>query len=254
MIATARREFGRLLAAVQYFTRVPVPAWVGHDRAGLDAAMRYFPVVGLGVGAFAALLCALAAWALPMRVAVLAGLAGALAVTGALHEDGLADAIDGLGGGYTRAAALRIMKDSRIGSFGACALGLSLLLRLEALASLAPARVALAFVAGHGLSRVGALLVLRTLPYAREEDDSRSHALVAAPGSLAECALAGLALAPAALLGPAGLAATVAVGVASVAWIGVLRRRLGGYTGDCLGAAQQFGEIACYLVLAAWPR
>lgn len=245
------REFDRLLSAVQYFTRIPVPARTGHGVTSLQDAIRYFPAVGMLVGAVGAGVYLAAHWLWPQAIAVLVALAATVAVTGAFHEDGLADAIDGLGGGLDRTRALAIMKDPRIGSFGAIALILVLGLRWAGLAGLSPARVAYALVAAHAASRFAASLILWMLPYARAGTSSRSAPLIAGVTwasmliGAATAVLAGIALGVAAV--PALSAAMVVV----VLWGLFLKRRLGGFTGDCLGAAQQLAEVAFYLGLLA---
>ncbi len=235
-----------LLTAVQFMTRLPVPGWVGHGPGQLDRAARYFPVVGLLVGGVGAAVLAVARGGLPPLVAAGLAVAATVALTGALHEDGLADTVDGLLGGWTRDDALRIMKDSRIGAFGAVALVLALGLKAAAMAGLPPA----ALVASSAASRLAPVCVMAMLPYARlGQADARSAPVAAGPGGLTVAALCGLA--PLLLLGlralPALLlAAALVAGLA--AWF---RRRLGGYTGDCLGAVQQATELGI-LLAALW--
>jgi adenosylcobinamide-GDP ribazoletransferase len=241
-------ELRLFLTAVQYFTRIPVPAWVGHSADQLNAAARWFPAVGIGVGGAAALSYALVAVTGALPLALVLSTATSVWLTGAFHEDGLADTADGLGGGYTRERALEIMKDSRIGTYGMVALALTLATKiaaLHALPTLAPA----ALVAGHALSRLMAVTIIARQSYVREDDSSRakplSHAI--SPTGLAVATLTGLA--PLALL---GLGALPMLGAAVLArlWLGGLfARRLGGYTGDCLGATQQICEAAGYVGL-----
>lgn len=234
------------LVAVGYMTRLSLPAWVGHGAWGLDRAARYFPMVGLLVGAVGTLILAAARTGLPPLAAAGLALAAMALLTGALHEDGLADTLDGLGGGWTRDDALRIMKDSRIGAYGAAGLVLVLGVKAAVLAEL-PAS---ALLASGPASRLAPVCVMALLPYARAGDASARAAPVAAgPGGLAVAALFGLA--PLTLLGwralPALLAATLLTGLLT-AWF---RRRLGGWTGDTLGAVQQAAELAI-LLAAAW--
>ncbi|MDP2107868.1 MAG: adenosylcobinamide-GDP ribazoletransferase, partial [Rhodocyclaceae bacterium] len=122
-----RRELEYFFAALRFFTRLPAPGWVGHSAEQLNHAARYFPLVGVIVGAIGAgvTLAALQLW--PAQIAVLLGMTATLLATGAFHEDGLADSIDGCGGGWTKEQVLAIMKDSRIGSYGAIGIGMALL-------------------------------------------------------------------------------------------------------------------------------
>jgi adenosylcobinamide-GDP ribazoletransferase len=244
-------ELKRFLAALQYFTRLPVPRWVGHSQAVLDDSVRYFPAVGMLVGAIGAAVLLGAARLWPGGVALLVSMIATLAATGAFHEDGLADAVDGLGGGLDRNRALAIMKDSRIGAFGAIALGMALLLKFVTLNSVPLRQAALLLLAGHAVSRLGAVFIMTRLPYVRESDDSRSKPLVQQVSmvSVAIAALTGtVAVVP---LGWGGGPGILAVGLVCCTWALYLRRRLGGYTGDCLGAAQQLGECAFYLACTA---
>jgi adenosylcobinamide-GDP ribazoletransferase len=245
------RELQRMLAALQYFTRVPVPAWVGHGQALLDDAARYFPAVGLLVGGTGALVLVGTGRLWPMPVAVVLSLVATMLVTGAFHEDGLADSADGLGGGLSRSRALEIMKDSRIGVFGAAALALVLLLKFAMLSSLPIEAAAMAMIAGHVVSRLGAVLIMATLGYVRDTPDSRSKPLVQRVSGLSVVVggiTGALAVAP---LGARGAVAAFVVLVVCLAWRQYLKRRLDGYTGDCLGAAQQLGECSFYLVCTA---
>jgi adenosylcobinamide-GDP ribazoletransferase len=290
-VAAFTREF---LIAIQFFTRIPVTGrlaeWVGFSPALLRASAAHFPAVGAVIGVVAAAVFALTQAVLPdstfspFVAAALSTVATAL-LTGAFHEDGLADVADGLGGGYTRERALEIMKDSRVGAFGALALVLALLSKLALLAilgsvdvvtspvdldlaagqldNLAPESVfsgalygAAALALGHVVSRTAPLLLIRLLPYVGDAASNKAKPLAESisAGRLAIgfgwCALAvgaGLFVFDALQL----LVACLMAG-AALLWMGRLfKRRLQGFTGDCLGATQQVCEIAFYLGLAA---
>jgi len=249
-----KRELGFFFAALRFFTRLPVPAWVGHSQAQLDGATRYFPLVGILVGAIGAATTEAAALALPIGIAVLLGMVATVLATGAFHEDGLADACDGFGGGWDKAQVLAIMKDSRIGSYAAIGLCLALLLKWQALveidAGFGPPWLALALVAGHAASRLAAAVLIFAMDYVRADETGKSKPLARrmTPGALALAAAFGLA--PCLLLPPPE-AATALLATAIVTMVAALyfRRRLGGYTGDCLGATQQVAELAFYLGL-----
>jgi adenosylcobinamide-GDP ribazoletransferase len=233
--------------ALAFLTRLPVGerhAW--HD-VDLAASVPLFPVIGALIGLAGGVGYALAAWlGVPPWPAAAIALATTIWLTGALHEDGLADVSDGFGGGRTREDKLRIMRDPRIGSYGALALVLALLARAGALAALAaPCAVGAALVAAGAASRAALPAVMAILPGARIDGlaaaAGRPHPLRAAAavlvGTLIAVALLGEA-APAALL--AGAGATLVA--ARLAW-----RQIGGYTGDVLGAIQQLAEIAVLL-------
>lgn len=247
-----RARLAELQLALMLLTRLPAGRL--HDPVPTIAASAWaFPLAGLAVGAGAAFAFWLAAMALPLPVAALIALVVQIKLTGALHEDGLADLTDGLWGGQTVERRLEIMRDSRIGTYGALALILSVALRWQVLVLLAQVDLALALaalVALAMLSRLAPVLVLALLPPARA--DGLGHAAQSVSGRmLAGAAL--LALVPAAVVLPALsllllVAAQLAVtlGLASLA-----RRRLGGQTGDVLGASQQLTEIAGLLMLVA---
>jgi adenosylcobinamide-GDP ribazoletransferase len=251
-------ELRLLLLALQFLTRVPVPGWVGYRPEWLQACARHFPVVGLLVGSFCAVIWWAAAAVWPQPVALLLSIAAGLWLTGGFHEDGLADCCDGLGGAVSRERALVIMKDSRLGSYGA--LGLMLVLALKAAALFGLAGHGLtgaalpALLLGHTASRAVAVLLLWRLPYAGDVEHAKAKpmamqisaggALVALGWALALAALLVTALPPVARPMLGGLLACALSGVVCARWF---LRRLGGFTGDTLGAAQQFSELALYL-------
>lgn len=269
------------LLSLQFFTRIPVTGrladWVGFSPAMLRASAGHFPGVGVLVGALVAAFTALLLFVLPATgstplVAAALGTALGVLLTGAFHEDGLADVFDGLGGSAERDRALVIMKDSRVGAFGAIAVMLALLCKVALLALLgavsATLMVAALFVA-HVLSRTWPLLTIRLLPHVGDAAGSKSKpladqisvaalltgfiwcfmvlALVIYTQSATEFVVIDLT--------DAGLlqALLSAVLASFVAWAVMARwfwRRLQGFTGDCLGATQQVCELAFYLGLA----
>lgn len=244
-----KQELAYFFGALRFFTRLPVPAWVGHDSEALDHAARYFPAVGLLLGMLAALTFATTSFFWPKTLAVLAAIAITIYWTGAFHEDGWGDMVDGFGGGREKAQILTIMKDSRLGSFGAVALILLLLARFCALIELEAHLIAATLIAGHTLSRFCATAVMRGLDYVRDEGKAKPLATRISGSELAVALLTTLlALALPAIQVSAG---QVALGAAFAAlatfWLARLfLRRIGGYTGDCLGAVQQLSEVAFY--------
>ena len=259
--ACAAHELRLFFTAVQFYTRLPVPGWVGFEPPWLQQASRYFPAVGIVVACIATLVYCLAFLLLRDKpVAVLLSTIAGILVTGAFHEDGFADACDGFGGGHTPERAIEIMTDSRVGAFGAIGIALMLGLKCATLSGMPAPVVVTALLVAHPLSRLAALGVIRLLDYAKESGKAKPVARGIADRDLALAAL--ITLLPAMLFGLAqwmpwyGLAAGILP--AALAWWGAvifLRRRLGGYTGDCLGAVQQVTEVAFYLgVLAAVPR
>jgi len=252
----AAHELRLFFIALQFLTRVPAPRWVGFEPDWLNQSARHFPLAGLVIGAVAALVLWAAMLLLPPAVAVGLSMAATVLLTGGFHEDGLADTADALGGAVSRERALEIMKDSRIGSYGALALVLVLGLKAAVLGAMLPALAVPALLLAHTASRAAAVVLIGVLPYAGDLAHAKAKPLArrvskagvaVAIGWVALLSTALVATLPArAPLVATGLA-LLAVGTFwSVRW---LRRRLGGYTGDALGATQQVTEL---LLLLGW--
>lgn len=249
-----RRERQCLLLAVQFLTRLPTPRDVAFSDAAQARAMRYHPLVGLLIGALGASVLAMAAAVLPMTLAVLLSTAATIWATGALHEDGLADCADGLGGGQTRDRALEIMRDSRIGAYGVLTMGLTLAIKVAALAAFPVPLACTLLIAAHALSRMVPVHIVARHEYARSggakfappEVSSGSYRVAA----LTVCCVAFF------LLFVAGPGVTLTASVTGALTCAILTRlylrKLGGYTGDCLGASQQVAECGFYLGALAW--
>jgi adenosylcobinamide-GDP ribazoletransferase len=238
-----------LLGAVSFLTRVPTGTGARRPEE-LATSVPWFPVVGAGVGLVVAAVYGGARLALPpLPAATLAVVAG-ICLTGAFHEDGLGDTADAFAGGWDRESTTRILKDPRLGTFGVLAVAASLLLRVAAVAALAPAAALAALPAAHALSRAAAVAAMTALPVAGETGLGASYALARNRRRALAGAAAGLAVALA-LLGPA--AAWAAAATALAAWLlgRLARRRIGGVTGDVLGAIQQLGEVLVLLAAAA---
>ena len=240
-----RNELEYFFGAIRFFTRLPVPTWVGHSSEALASSTRYFPAVGIVVGGIAALVFLATSYVWPLTLAVLASMAATLYITGAFHEDGWSDTIDGLGGGWEKERVLAIMKDSRIGSYGVAALIIMLLAKFCALIELKPSLIPLAMIAGHALSRLCATAVMTSLDYVRDEGKAKPMSARIGRASLVFAGLT--ALLPLVFLPPAPVAIGVVFAALATLWLACLfKRRIGGYTGDCLGAVQQLSEVAFY--------
>lgn len=240
-----------LRVALAFLTRLPVGPDEPMPPNGLAATMRAFPLTGVVVGGFAGLVQWATADALGPVLAALLAVAGAVWLTGGLHEDGLADTADGFGGRGGRSKRLEVMRDSRIGTYGVLALGLCLAVRVAALASLLPGGAGLAaLVAAGALSRAVMPLTMRLLPPARA-DGLGFGAGKPKPGTVLTAVVLALAVALLCLGVKVGLLATVAAFIA-MAWLNrAAERQLGGYTGDTLGAVQQAVEAAVLLAVVA---
>lgn len=275
-------ELRLMLIALQFLTRVPVPAWVGFEPAWLQACMRYFPLVGALVGLAGALVLAASAFWWPPMVAVILSMAFTVWLTGGFHEDGLADTCDGLGGAVSRERALTIMKDSRIGSYGALGLILLLLLKAAVLASLATplfneldsaesshvrqvllAWTMMAMIWCHAASRLVPVCLTRVLRYAGDLDHAKAKPLaMQVPWSnvMAAVLITGLLAAvmvfwwgftawPVGTLLSALVRSTLLMALGATVCARWFHKRLGGFTGDTLGASQQITEV---MGLLAW--
>ncbi|MEO0435711.1 MAG: adenosylcobinamide-GDP ribazoletransferase [Pseudomonadota bacterium] len=250
MIGWLRREAHYFACAVVFLTRIPLPL-ASFPSEDLPRASGYFPAVGLLVGAAAAVVFSLASSWWPQGIAVVLAIGFAMLVTGAFHEDGLADTADGLGGGWTQERKLEIMKDSRIGTYGSCALLVSLLMKVMALTSIDSSLVALTLPVAHLLARWMILPLVLTLPYVSGASGSGASLVNGIPGRRFVAAtvfsvLVLYSLSPAYLI---AILCTAIVLFLVAKWF--LRRQLGGITGDTLGAVNQLTELCVYLLVAA---
>jgi len=249
-------ELRLFFVALQFLTRVPAPRWVGFEPAWLNQSARHFPAVGLCVGAASALVLAAGHGLFGPVVAVGLAMATSVLITGAFHEDGFADTCDALGGAVSRERALEIMKDSRIGAYGAIGVVLMLGLKAAVLVSLPLPAAMPALLLAHTASRAAAVALIRVLPYAGDVEHAKAKPMaqrIANSGVLV--AVGWVALLAAVLVGieprqAGAVLASLLLALAGTAWCARwLRRRLGGYTGDALGATQQITEL---LVLLGW--
>ena len=248
-----RQQLTLFFIAMGFFTRIPMPTWVKVDGESLNKANRYFGLIGLLVGGICALVYEITRGFLPVSVSIIFAMIAGLVVTGGFHEDGLADTADGLGGGWSVADKLKIMKDSRIGTYGALALVMGLMLKFILLSELALYNsdlVVTALIVGHTLSRVMAASLIFSQSYVRDDDSSKSKPL--AQNQTVNELLILLATAVL-VLWCSGLSGGlyIAIGLVLLRWglIYLFHRQIGGYTGDTLGATQQLAELACYLML-----
>ena len=242
-----------LRMATSFVTILPVASPKPAADGSVARATWALPVAGLLVGLTGALVYASASrFGLTPNLAALLALAATALITGALHEDGLADTADGLGGGRTRERKLEIMRDSRIGSYGVCALILSFGLRWSALAAIGnPWAVMLALVSAHAAARAGLPAFMSLVPPARP--DGLSARAGSPPGRSVAIAFGLGTLILALALGPAkALVGLVLLSLAGLILARLATRQIGGQTGDILGAFEQTGEIVILLVAAAF--
>jgi len=242
------KQWRYFLTAIMFFTRIPIQ-FKHFDEADLNKSTRFFPLVGILVGAAGALVFWLSNMLLPLEISVLMSMAATILLTGAFHEDGLADAVDGLGGGWSREQVLTIMVDSRIGSYGAIGLILVFLGKYQSLSYQLAALVPVTIIAGHALSRLCAVLVMFTQSYVKAEGKSKPLATQLNVTELIIATFFGLL--PLAFLEMKFLAALLPVVIVWLWFSAKIKARIGGYTGDCLGAMQQLTEVTFYIGLLA---
>lgn len=246
-----RKELDTLVGAVHFFTRLSVPGRWSHDGAILQRAIVWYPAVGVIVGGGAALVYALTLCLWPKTLATLAALVFAILATGALHEDGWTDMVGGFAeGGGDRDAVLNSMRQSQLGGHGAVALTVLLVLRFALLVDTDSAHVAPLLIAAHAFSRLCAAGVLVTLDYARPDGKAKPFGNRIARGDVVLLGVGGLV--PMVFLPPSPALLAGVLAVTMTFWLGWrFQRRLGGYTGDCIGAVQQVAEVAVFAGVAA---
>jgi adenosylcobinamide-GDP ribazoletransferase len=242
--------------AMMFYTRIPVPKWVGYSDEQLNKSSIYFPFIGWLVGGVAALVFLGGEFLFSSYVAIILSMIATVLMTGAFHEDGFADVCDGFGGGWTKLKILEIMKDSRIGAYGMIGMALLFFLKYTALLTLFEFMAAssfnsfwIIFVIGHSLSRFTALSFVYTHDYAREDLSSKVKP-IAKQLSASEIIISSIfGFLPVFLFSPWSLGALVIAPLFVLKiYLGYyFKKWIGGYTGDCLGATQQISEVVIYL-------
>lgn len=248
-----RKELKILLTAIMFYTRIPVPANTGYSEENLNRATRYLPLVGILVGGSGALVFALVHRFVGVQVSILFSLGIMVLLTGAFHEDGLADFCDGFGGGYSKDQILSIMKDSRIGTYGAIALIFLFVSKILLLSEIQAAHIPLVLVSSHALSRLNPVVLIFTSGYVNHMPGSKSKPVGKRISTGVVILATVFALSPLLLLHLAGirilLVAPVLAGIQLIILLifrWYVHRRIGGYTGDVLGALQQISETGYY--------
>ncbi|MBD8490844.1 adenosylcobinamide-GDP ribazoletransferase [Echinicola sp. CAU 1574] len=264
-----KKELHAFLTAVMFYTRIPCPTWVDHSEEYLTYSRKYFPLIGWIVGGLSGLTVIGLLNILSINLAVILSIAISIITTGAFHEDGFADTMDGFGGGWTKEKILTIMKDSRLGTYGSIGLLIMIPLKFLALIELVSwaetnafsfdfYQVILAcFISGHSVSRFMALTFFKSHEYAKINDKIGSKSKPIAKGELP---IIDLFIASVFGLLPLALFENYAVFLVLLPcfvakwWMGRwFNKWIGGYTGDCLGAVQQVTEVVFYLsILVIW--
>lgn len=243
-----RREWQAFWLAVGFLTRIPMLARIDYSQQLMNQSSLYFPVVGLLLGALYAALYTGLALVWPSLICLVLVLCFHLWLTGAFHEDGLADSADALGGGYTLEARLRIMKDSRIGTYGTVALIGALGLKVALLAS--TNLIWLALLVTPCIARLTPLLLMSALPYVTDPGTSKSKPVADGFDRWRLSYAAAFVLAVSLGFAVAHWA-VLAVLITVILWGRTLKKTLGGYTGDALGASVIFSELLLLLGFVA---
>lgn len=243
-----KKEINIFFTAIMFYTRIPVPANTGFSNDALNMSTRYFPLVGIIVGSIGAAIFWLLAFILPFYVAIILSMAATIFITGAFHEDGFSDFCDGFGGGYTPERILEIMKDSRIGTYGAIGLFLMLITKFVCISNIPIIDIPIILIGGHAFSRFIPVCLMYSSDYVRQDTLSKSKP-IGQKGSAITFLVAAFF----------GVVALVFIPWKAITLIAVMslflfiifrwytKRKIGGYTGDVLGALQQLAEITFYL-------
>ncbi|GAW95376.1 MULTISPECIES: adenosylcobinamide-GDP ribazoletransferase [Colwellia] len=256
LLENVKAQLNLFYLALSFFTRFPVPKTMIYSEALLNKANRYFSLVGLVTGLLLGLTYVGLSHFLPVNVAILLIMVISLLLTGAFHEDGLADMADGIGGAFAREKRLSIMKDSRIGTYGAVTLVMALLFKFTLLVELAQQdsnHLLLAIVLAASLSRAVAGSLISSLPYVSNDEQSKSKPLAQAQSWAELTLLLLIGLAPLIFYASEVVFSLLLV-LLFFRWFFKqwLMAKIGGFTGDCLGAAQQISELLIYLTLVAF--
>jgi len=246
-------QFELFFIALGFFSRIPIPQGIDFSAQKLNQACRYFSMVGWLVALVSCAVFYLSYNFFNVNVATLLAMLTGVLLTGAFHEDGLMDSADGIGGGWTPEQKLKIMKDSRVGSYGAIAMWFILTLKFALLLQyaelLGDGAVMLAILIGYPLSRAAATVLMFVSPYVRVTDDAKVKA-VAEPKQFSDLyicvAIAGLSL----VFSPTStVLLLVALAVFVLLFRAFAHKQIGGITGDILGLAQQLSELVIYAML-----
>lgn len=264
MLNNIKFEWQYFLLALGFFTRVPVPDFADFQEADLNYSAKYFPLIGIIVGLVGAGIYVLSAKFLPQSIAVLISMSSTVYLTGAFHEDGLADSVDGLGGGWQREQILTIMQDSRLGTYGAVALFFVLFAKFQLLNALNMTLIPFILIAGHAISRLSAVWMMATLNYAKPMGKAKPLATQMRLPALILANIFGLLPYLGLLLFVIShqhsasavvrfvLLTLIPMLVVGIWWRHKIKHWLAGYTGDTLGAMQQMTEVAFYLGFVLW--
>jgi adenosylcobinamide-GDP ribazoletransferase len=256
-----KEEVKIFFTALMFYTRIPCPKDIDHSAEYINKATRYFPLIGWIVGSISFGIYTIASLLLDVNIAVILSLITGVLVTGAFHEDGLADVYDGFGGGWTKAKILDIMKDSRVGAYGAVALIFLFALKFYGLTNLFVKietpnyyLIALLFITYHSLARLTAINIVFTAEYAREDETSKAKPIAKAHSNKEVIGAYIFGLIPIVILCFFHWQFALVILPLAILYFYAKKyfnKWLDGYTGDCLGAVEQLAECICILTFVA---
>jgi len=247
-----KQQLNLILTAFGFFTRIPVPFKLAFSQDNLNKCNRYLPLIGLVVGGISGLVFYLFALILPQSIAVILSMGASVLLTGAFHEDGFADVCDAFGGGWTKDKILTIMKDSRVGAYGAIGILLMLMLKFATLSEIPVSLWVKTSICGHVISRMMAVWTMHSLNYVREDESSKSKPITKAL-QIKDLLIAMVIAIPSLLMFQEAIFFVILI-PAFIAkhWLErYFKKWIGGYTGDCLGSIQQLTEVVIYISILA---
>ena len=249
-----QREIRIFFTALMFYTQIPCPKWVNHDPEYMKETARYFSLIGWIVGAVGAAVFWISNQLFSIEISLVLSMASTIRITGAFHEDGLADVCDGFGGGWTKEKILLIMKDSRLGTFGVLGLVLIISLKFLSLSSIHSEWIPFAILAGHVLSRTITARMLARGNYVQNNNNAKagSAAIKLSSTSLITNFILGFSV----LLFFNSwyvIIVIIPMFIAETIMYRFYNKWIGGYNGDCAGTVQQIAEVLFYLgLITVW--
>lgn len=250
-------ELYYFFAALGFYTRIPYPSWAKFNNDILNKSLKYFPAIGMLIGSIAAISVGVFQLLFPLSISILLSMMLTVYITGAFHEDGFTDSCDGFGGGWTQQQVLTIMKDSRIGAYGTVGIHLLLVLKFMVLYEIGLISLPMLLVSyfnAHIASRFMAVLVIQQHDYVQDHDTSKSKPIAAKKLNIGEMSYSSLFMLLPSLLFYPHFILFIAFPIIYLtqSYLGYFfKQRIGGYTGDALGATQQITEVVFYLSILA---
>lgn len=248
-----KEEVRVFFTALMFYTRIPCPSWVDHSPEYINKSTRYFSLIGIIVGAIGAVTFVLSSYIFSQSIAILFSMVSTIWITGAFHEDGFADVLDGFGGGWTKEQKLNIMKDSRLGTYGTIGLILILFLKYQSINELPAQFIAFSIIAAHALSRFFASSLITYLPHVTSEGSKTKPVADGMPiGSVILSFL--ISILPLLLFQKWIVVVVIPIQLLLSFYMAYkFKKNIGSYTGDCLGATQQVCELGFYMgIIAIW--